>query len=286
MDRHEIHCGKVAVVTGASGGIGSAVARRLSEAGAHVVLVDLHGDAAAHIASSLPEPAVSIAADVGTEEGVESYIALALDEFGSLDMVHLNAGYSGQFATFADTTVADFDRVMSVNLRGVYLGMRAAVQVMRRQGSGGSIVATSSGQGLGGSQLQAPYSASKHGVLGLVRSAALDHARDNIRINAVCPGFTETGMLTSAEAFIGGDARSRLESSVPLGRYGRPSEIAAAVAWLLGPDSSYVTGEHLVVDGGVEAGAAGFTDPQDFGLSCRTTRQFTDSGGESTTLVI
>jgi NAD(P)-dependent dehydrogenase (short-subunit alcohol dehydrogenase family) len=117
------------------------------------------------------------------------------------------------------------------------------------------------GQALGGSQYQGPYCASKHAALGLVRSAALDHARDGIRVNAVCPGYTQTKMLSTTEAFIGGDARAQMESTVPLDRYGRPSEMRRPWPGCWGRRASYVTGEHLVVDGGIQAAAAGFMPP-------------------------
>jgi NAD(P)-dependent dehydrogenase (short-subunit alcohol dehydrogenase family) len=253
--------GKVAIVTGAAGGIGSAVAQRLSEEGARLVLVDLDGDAAEKVASDLPGDAIGVGADVSTEGGVHSYTDAAVERFGSLDLVHLNAGWSGKLVPFAEVDVVDFDRLIAVNLRGVFLGLREAILRMTSQGTGGSIVATSSGLGLGGGQHWGPYAASKHAVLGLVRSAALDHARVGIRINAICPGYTDTAMLRPTEAMVGPGARAMLENSVPLGRYGTPAEAAATVAWLLSDESSYTTGAHLSVDGGVAGSAAGYAPP-------------------------
>jgi NAD(P)-dependent dehydrogenase (short-subunit alcohol dehydrogenase family) len=256
---------KTAIVTGAGGGIGSAVARRLSEEGARIVVVDLDGDAAERVARQLPGDAISVSADVSNEADVESYTAAAVSRFGNVDAVHLNAGYAGRLLPLVDSDPDDFDRVLSVNVRGVYLGLRSALRRFRQQDGPGSIVVTSSGLGLRGGQLWGPYAASKHAVLGLVRSAALEAARDGIRINAICPGFIDTAMVVPTEEVVGhGDreaARHALESSVPIGRYGDPSETAALVAWLLSDESSYSTGAHFSIDGGVDAAAAGFVPP-------------------------
>jgi 3-oxoacyl-[acyl-carrier protein] reductase len=257
---------KTAIVTGAAGGIGSAVALRLSEEGARVVLVDLDGDAAERVARELPGDAISVGADVRDERAVESYMAAAVSRFGTVDAVHLNAGYPGRLVPVVDSDEADFDRVIAVNVRGVYLGLRAALRQFRTQGGPGSIVVTSSGLGLRGGQLWGPYSASKHAVLGLMRTAALEAARDGVRINAVCPGFTDTAMVGPTEEVVGhGDrsaARRLLEGSVPLGRYADPIETAALVAWLLSEESSYSTGGYFTIDGGVDAAAAGFVPPE------------------------
>jgi NAD(P)-dependent dehydrogenase (short-subunit alcohol dehydrogenase family) len=256
---------KTAIVTGAGGGIGSAVARRLSEERARIVVVDLDGDAAERVARELPGEAISVRADVSNEADVESYTAAAVSRFGNVDAVHLNAGYPGHLVPLVESDPDDFDRVLSVNVRGVYLGLRSALRRFRQQDRPGSIVVTSSGLGLRGGQLWGPYAASKHAVLGLVRSAALEVARDGIRINAVCPGFIDTAMVVPTEEVVGhGDrdaARHALESSVPLGRYGDPSETAALVAWLLSDESSYSTGAYFSIDGGVDAAAAGFVPP-------------------------
>jgi 3alpha(or 20beta)-hydroxysteroid dehydrogenase len=256
---------KTAIVTGAAGGIGSAVARRLSEEGSRVVVVDLDRDAAERVARELPGDALAVQADVGDAADVERYTAEAVRRFGRVDAVHLNAGYPGRLVPLVDSDVDDFDRVLSVNVRGAYLGLRSALRRYREQNTSGSIVVTSSGLGLRGGQLWGPYAASKHAVLGLVRSAALEVARDGIRINAVCPGFIDTAMVVPTEEVVGhGDrqaARHALENSVPLGRYGDPSETAALVAWLLSDESSYSTGAYFSVDGGIDAAAAGFVAP-------------------------
>lgn len=257
---------KVAIVTGAAGGIGSAVAKRLSEEGAKVVLVDLDAEAAQRTADSLPGAAVGVGADVTNAEDVEAYTARAVDEFGSVDAVHLNAGYPGKVVPVVDCEIDDFDRIIAVNVRGVYLGLRAAIRRMRDAGTSGSIVATASGLGLRGAQNLGAYSASKHAVLGLVRSAALDHARQGIRINALCPGFVDTSMMRPTETLFGagdgGVGRAALESIVPMGRYARPEEMAAMVAWLFSDESSYATGGTFAVDAGVTASVGGYFPPE------------------------
>jgi NAD(P)-dependent dehydrogenase (short-subunit alcohol dehydrogenase family) len=257
---------KTVIVTGAAGGIGSAVARRLSEERAQLVVVDLDGQAAERVAQALPGDALAVAADVSDEQGVDRYTAAAVERFGRVDAVHLNAGYPGHLVPLIDSEVVDFDRVIAVNVRGVYLGLRAALRRFRDQGGQGSVVVTSSGLGLRGGQLWSAYAASKHSVLGLMRSAALEAARDGIRINAVCPGYTDTSMLAPTEEVVGhgdrGAARALLENTVPLGRYADPSETAAMVAWLLSDESSYSTGGYFTVDGGVDAAAAGYFPPE------------------------
>jgi NAD(P)-dependent dehydrogenase (short-subunit alcohol dehydrogenase family) len=256
---------KVAIVTGAAGGIGSAVVRRLSEEGARVVAVDLDADAVQRTIGGLAGEAIAVGADVSSADDVDRYTAAAVERFGRIDAVHLNAGYPGKLVPFAESEIEDFDNVIAVNVRGVYLGLRAAIRQMAAQGDGGSIVVTSSGLGFAGGQLWGPYSASKHAVLGLMRSAALDHARQGIRINALCPGFVDTQMIRPTEATLGGGdsavGRHALEAIVPVGRYGRPDEMAAMVAWLLSDESSYASGGTFAVDGAITASAAGFVPP-------------------------
>ncbi len=251
---------KVAIVTGAAGGIGTAVARRLSEEGAALVLADLDGAALDALASSLAGPAIAVAGDVASPDGVERIVAEARDAFGSVDLAHLNAGYRGTLAPVSDIEPRDFGEVMRVNATGVLLGLRAIAQQLIAQGRGGSIVVTSSGLGQRGGQRFGAYAASKHAVLGLMRSAALDLAEHGIRVNAVCPGYTATSMMQRTHADFGADpAAEVLAGTVPLGRYAAPSEQAAAVAWLLSEEASYVTGAALDVDGGVLAAAGGYS---------------------------
>jgi NAD(P)-dependent dehydrogenase (short-subunit alcohol dehydrogenase family) len=256
---------KVAIITGAAGGIGSAVVTRLSQEGARVVAVDLDAAAVERTIEGLASEAIAVVADVSGADDVDRYTAAAVERFGRIDAVHLNAGYPGKLVPFAESEIEDFDKVIAVNVRGVYLGLRAAIRQMTAQGGGGSIVVTSSGLGVAGGQLWGPYSASKHAVLGLMRSAALDHARQGIRVNALCPGLVDTQMIRPTEATVGGGdgaaGRHALEAIVPVGRYGRPDEMAAMVAWLLSDESSYASGGAFAVDGAVTASAAGFAPP-------------------------
>jgi NAD(P)-dependent dehydrogenase (short-subunit alcohol dehydrogenase family) len=182
---------RVAVVTGGASGIGAAASRRLSQDGARVVVVGLDGAAAAGSAADLPGQAIGVAADVATEAGVEAYSAAALEAFGGVDLAFLNAGMGGRMAPIAELEADEFDRVVAVNLRGVFLGLRAALRQMHR---GGAVVVTTSTAGLHGSNLAA-YSAAKHGAVALVRSAAVEGAAAGVRVNGIAPDSIETPMM-------------------------------------------------------------------------------------------
>jgi NAD(P)-dependent dehydrogenase (short-subunit alcohol dehydrogenase family) len=269
-DREGRFAGMVAIVTGGGGGIGAASARRLSREGADVVVVDIDGAAAATVADALPGRAVAVTADVATEEGADSSISAAVNRFGRIDLHHLNAGVLGTMAHLPDVAPADFDHVMAVNLRGTFLGLRAAFRRYREQDSGGAVVVTASISSLRGADDQLPYQTSKHGVLGLVRGAAMYGGPRGIRVNAVAPGLIPTGIFAASGLADRAAELSRRGRTLPMRRIGSVDEIAGVVTFLLSDDASYVTGEVVSADGGafmvntvVRSGGAGAWTPED-----------------------
>jgi NAD(P)-dependent dehydrogenase (short-subunit alcohol dehydrogenase family) len=243
--------GKVAIVTGGGHGIGRASAQRLAEEGAHVLVVDIDGQAAMDVAASLPTRSAASQGDVASEADTQAYMERALAEFGRIDLHHLNAGISGTLAPLPEVSVADFDAVMNVNLRGTFLGLRAAFRQYAAQGGGGAICITASIASLRGSADLLPYQTSKHGVLGLLHGAAVYGGPIGIRANAVAPGIVPTDLFAAMAAAPGGkDDMVRRAATTPLRRAGAAAEIAGVAAFLLSDDASYITGEVISADGG------------------------------------
>jgi NAD(P)-dependent dehydrogenase (short-subunit alcohol dehydrogenase family) len=243
--------GQVAVVTGGAGGLGSAAALRLSQEGCRVVVVDRDAGGAQAVAASLPGESSWLRADVTADDAADEYVRHAAERFGRVDLHLLNAGIPGTVTALPDITVAEFDEVMAVNVRGVFLGLRAAFRQYERQRSGGSIVITASIASLRGSADLIAYQTSKHAVLGLLRGAAMYGAPIGIRVNAVAPGIVPTSLFPAGGAAPGGrdDMRQRAATS-PLRRAGDSAEIAAVTAFLLSAESSYMVGDVVSVDGG------------------------------------
>ena len=241
--------GKVALVTGGSAGIGRATARAFAEAGATVVLSDIDAEGGEAVAQELRDSGSETAfirADVSQAADVARLVAETVARYGRIDCAHNNAGILGGVALLADVAEDEFDRLMSVNLKGVWLCLKEEIVQMQRQGGGGSIVNTASIAGLRGTAWLPIYSASKHGVVGLTRAAALAYAGDGIRVNAVCPGYVDTAMVTDTPLLL-----ARAGERTPMGRLVSPEEIAMAVVWLCSDTAAIMTGEMMVIDGGV-----------------------------------
>src|ERR1700722_4175065 len=243
---------KVALVTGAASGLGLATARAFAESGASVALADWNEKAVRSAAEELERQGyktLAIRCDVADDSQVQAMVEQTVAAFGRLDAAYNNAGVQNVLAETADTTPEDYDRVMGINLRGVWSSMKFELEQMRKQGSG-AIVNCSSLGGLVGGAERGVYHAAKHGVIGFTKSAALEYAARGIRINAVCPGLIWTPMSDQMVAAGQGEALAALEKMIPMGRVGRPEEIASAVLWLCSSAASYVTGQSISVDGG------------------------------------
>lgn len=247
--------GKVAVVTGGASGMGEATVRRFVDEGARVVIADVQ-DAKGHtIADTLGGAAVFQRTNVAEDADVAAAVGRAIDEFGRIDIMFNNAGVGGVAGPIDEITVDEYDRTMNVLLRGVFLGMKHAAGPMRRQRSG-SIISTASVAGLSGGFGPHLYSAAKAGIINLTRSVALEMAEDGVRVNCICPGAIATpllaGGLDSPEVL--DMVRAALNTFQPIQRSGLPDDIASAALWLSSDEASFITGQALVVDGGLTSG--------------------------------
>lgn len=243
--------GKVVIITGAAGGIGSAAARRFAGESARLLLVDREAAALQRLTAELQpgEAAAHLVADVAEEASGRAYVAEATRRFGRVDALLLNAGIEGEVGRIEDVPLAAFDRVISVNVRSVWIGLAAAMPAMRA--AGGSIVVTSSVAGLRGSAMLAAYSASKHAVVGMAKSAALEGAADGIRVNVVCPAQTQTRMILSIDESMRVMGRKvDPVARIPAGRYADPDEIAGLMLFLASDESRFCTGATYLIDGG------------------------------------
>jgi NAD(P)-dependent dehydrogenase (short-subunit alcohol dehydrogenase family) len=248
--------GKVAIVTGGAGGIGMATARRFIDAGARVVLVDLSAEPLNAATRELGENAICVVGDVSNPETAERYVREAVAKFGGVDILFANAGIEGNVRALTETSVEEFDRVLRVNVRGVWLAIKHSVPELAKRG-GGSIIITSSVAGLVGSPGLTPYVTSKHAIMGLAKCAALELAPLKIRVNTVNPGPVENRMMRSIESQANPSdpesVKSGFLSKVALNRYGTNEEIANVVLFLASDESSYCTGTSIVADGGFVA---------------------------------
>ena len=257
--------GKVALITGATGGIGQAAARLFAQEGARVALVDLDETALREVAGSIGDDQASYTvADVTQPDQTQTYVSEAVNRWGGIDVLLANAGIEGALSPIPDYPIDVFDRVIAVNVRGVWLGIKYVVPAMRERG-GGSIVITSSTAGIGGTPGMSAYTTSKHAVIGIMRTASLEGAPFGIRVNTVNPAPIETRMMRSIEemrvAALDDSsatvevAKQAFADRIPLQRYGEPAEVARLMLFLSSDDSSFCTGGVYMVDGGRSAGS-------------------------------
>ena len=248
---------KVVLITGATGGIGAVTARRLAGLGAHLVLVDRDPAPLAALADSLGAATVTASGDIADAATTRDAVDRAMARFGRIDGAFLNAGMEGRVAPVEAQDLADFDRILQVNVRSVFIGLACVMPVMKAQGAG-SVVITSSAAGLRASSGLAPYVASKHALVGLMRAAALEGAAQNVRVNTIHPGAIDTRMIRDLERKMSPDdldrGRASITAGIPAGRYGQPEEVAALVIFLLGDEAAFCNGGTYQVDGASLAG--------------------------------
>lgn len=252
--------GKTALVTGAAGGIGAAMCRRLAAEGANVIAADISGEAAKAIAAELGANVVGIAADVSTAAGSAAGVQAAVDAFGGLDIALVNAGVECVAAPIAQFSEAEYERVFDVNVRGAFLTAQAAVNHLLGAGKPGSVLFTASIAGLQGSPSTSIYNASKHAVVGISKCLAMEVGASGIRVNVLCPGVVDTRMMRSLEESMGAaagigaaDMKTAMEAATAFGRYATPEEIANIAAWIVSDEAPYCHAETFTIGGGLMA---------------------------------
>ena len=246
---------QIAFITGAGSGIGRATAIEFSKAGARVVVAEINeqsGRETVELIQEMGGDALFVACDVADPAQIEAATRQTVDTYGRLDIGINNAGIGGRFARFLDQTPADFNQILSINVGGVFYGMQSQIRQMLTQG-GGKIVNISSIAGVRGMPMGGPYSASKHAVIGLTKTAALEYVKHNIRVNAVCPVYTHSAMVDDL-INTAPSMEERMRKMIPMGRFGQPEEIAQAILWLCADENAFCTGQAIQLDGGMMAG--------------------------------
>ena len=248
---------QIAFVTGAGSGIGRATALGFAEKGAKIVVSDINETSGQETVEQIKQAggnAFFVRCDVADPAQLEAAITKTVDVFGRLDIAINNAGIGGKFGKLLDQSKHDFDQMMAINVGSIFYGMQYQIrQMLAQENPGGKIVNVSSIAGVKGMPMGAPYSAAKHAVLGLTKTAALEYVRQNIRVNAVCPVYTHSGMVDDLIQAAPG-MEDRMRKMIPMGRFGQPDEIAQAILWLCADENAFTTGQALQLDGGMTAG--------------------------------
>ena len=241
--------GQTVLVTGAGGGFGQLLATRLNAAGANVVLVDVNEVALEKLASQLGGACAYQRCDVTVESDQERLVELAIARFGTLDIAINNAGGTSPMKSFVDTTEADIDWAFALNAKGTFFGMKHQIRKMIESG-GGSVLNVASVAGIAGAPKNAAYCVAKHAVVGMTRTAAVEYAKVNVRVNAVCPYFSLTPLVTESNLI---ERKAQLEAAVPMKRLAEPEEVVSAILSIVAPSNSYMTGQAIAIDGGISA---------------------------------